>query len=55
MLYRIEIMERLIKTIEVEANDENQALQKVREEYKSEEIVLNSDDFFDVDFYIVSK
>ena len=44
-MFKTEITETLQRTIEVEAESEEDALQKVKEMYKNEEIVLDSSDF----------
>ncbi|GIJ93757.1 DpnD/PcfM family protein [Capnocytophaga stomatis] len=43
--YKIEVKEILSKIVSIEAKDEQEAIQKVEELYKKEEIVLDSDDF----------
>ena len=43
--YTIEITETLQRTISIEAESEEMALEKVRTMYETEEIVLDSDDF----------
>ena len=43
--FKIEIQEFLSKIIEVEASDVEQAVSKVKEMYKKEEIVLDSEDY----------
>lgn len=43
--YKIEIQEFLSRIIEVKSNDINDAISKINDMYKREEIVLNSDDF----------
>ena len=48
--YKIEITETLQKVVEVEAASEREAEQKVKEMYKSEEVVLDYKDFINVDF-----
>lgn len=48
--YKIEITETLQKLAEIEADSEKEAEQKVRELYKNEEIVLDYNDFKDVNF-----
>ncbi len=45
MKYKVEITEYLQKTIEVEADNEDDALEKVESAYYNEEIVLSADDF----------
>ena len=48
-IFKTEITETLQRTIEVEADNEGNALQKVKEMYKNEEIVLDSSDFVGVE------
>lgn len=48
-MFKTEITETLQRTIEVEAESEEDALQKVKEMYKNEEIVLDSCDFVGVE------
>ena len=48
-IFKTEITETLQRTIEVEAENERDALQKVKEMYKNEEIVLDSSDFVGVE------
>ena len=47
-VFKIEIQEILARTITVEATSETDALEKVETLYKSEQIVLDADDFVDV-------
>ena len=49
-IFKTEITETLQRTIEVEAENEGDALRKVKEMYKNEEIVLDSSDFVGVGF-----
>ena len=49
-IIKTEITETLQRTIEVEAENEEEALRKVKEMYKNEEIVLDSSDFVGVEF-----
>jgi len=53
--YNIEVRETLIRIVTVEATSEEQALEFVRYDYNNAELVLDSDDFFDVDFEIVNR
>ena len=53
--YNVEVCETLIRIVTVEALNEEQALEFVRYDYNNAELVLDSDDFFDVDFEIVNK
>lgn len=48
--YRIEVEETLERVVEVEANSVDEAIDKVHEMYKNEEIVLDENDFMDVEF-----
>ena len=48
-IFKTEITETLQRTIKVEAENEGDALQKVKEMYKNEEIVLDSSDFVGVE------
>ena len=53
--YQVEVCETLIRIVTVEAQSEEQALEFVRYDYNNAELVLDSDDFFDVDFNLVNK
>jgi len=46
-IYSFEIRETLSRVVEIEAETEEEAIQKVEQEYKNEEIVLDSSDFDD--------
>ena len=48
--YYISVTETLKRIVEVHAEDSNEALQKAEDAYYNEEIVLDSDDFFERDF-----
>lgn len=48
--FQIEITETLSRIVSVKANDINEAIQKVREQYRQSDIVLDSEDFISVDF-----
>lgn len=48
--FKILVEETLTRTIEVEAKDYATARQKVKNDYYSEKIVLDSDDFCCVEF-----
>ena len=43
--YSIEVLEILSRTIEVEASDEEDAIEKVRQMYRKCEIVLDDSDY----------
>ena len=48
--FQIEISETLSRIVSVEAKDTDEAIQKVREQYRQSDIVLDSEDFISVDF-----
>ena len=52
MIFVIEIVETLARTINIEAETTEEALAIVVQRYRSEEIVLDSSDFVDVDFNV---
>jgi hypothetical protein len=53
--YNIEVCETLIRIVTVEATSEEEALELIRNDYNNAELVLDADDFFDVDFEIVNR
>lgn len=53
--YKVIIKEEYIRTIEVEAVDKAEALDKIITQYRNEDIVLDIDDFFDVEFEVVGN
>lgn len=53
--YAIEITETLSRIEYVEADNEDEALDAVREMYFNEEIVLDSYDYIDTDFNIYEE
>ena len=53
--YAIEINETLSKVIEIEANTEEEALQKIKDLYQKESIVLDAEDFVTVEFLKVEE
>jgi hypothetical protein len=53
--YQIEVCETLIRIVTVEATGEEEALELTRNDYNNAELVLDADDFFDVDFEIVNR
>ena len=54
MTYEIKISETLSRVVEINAKDEESALEKIREMYSNEEIVLGADDFdYDTTFTIL--
>lgn len=50
--YKVEIIETLKRTIEVEASCPLHALAKVKDDYDDEKIVLTADDFEEVKFEV---
>ena len=53
--YRVEVMETLVRIVTVEAEDIHEAIDKVMYDYNNAELVLDADDFFDVDFLILNE
>lgn len=51
--YKIEITETLQKQISVEANSKSEAMGKVSQMYKNEDVILGSEDFVGTDIEIV--
>jgi len=51
--YRVEITEALQRIVAINAENENDALAKIKEAYYTEDIVLDSSDFIDVDFNLI--
>ena len=51
--YTVEITETLHRTVNVEARDYDDAINKVREAWRRSEIVLDADDFLEAGFEIV--
>jgi hypothetical protein len=49
--FNFEIMETLSRVVEVEAETYEKAYEKVREDYECERIVLDENDFMDVEIY----
>ena len=50
--FQIEIVETLNNIVEVNAENEQEALSKVRDMYRNEEVILYPDDFIDTRFNI---
>ena len=53
--FEVEVVETLIRIVTVEAMSEEDAIEFVKYDYNNAELVLDSDDFFDVDFNVVNK
>ena len=48
--YEVEIEEVLQRRVRVDAENEEEAIKQVKEKYKNEEIVLDYNDFVNLDF-----
>jgi hypothetical protein len=48
--FEINIIERLERLVSVEAESEEQAIEKVTQDYRDEKIVLDSSDYTDTEF-----
>lgn len=53
--FKIEVQEYLSKTVEIEANNINEALSKVKEQYKKEEIFLGAEDYVTTDIKCIEN
>lgn len=53
MKYEVEVIETLARTIEVDADNVGDAVDKVRDDYNGENIVLDDTDYADVEFNIL--
>jgi hypothetical protein len=53
--YQVEIKETLCMTVEIEAENEQQAEEKVRQAYRNEEYILDSEHFAGVEFTAKEK
>ena len=53
--FKVEVMETLVRIVTVEAEDINEAIDKVMYDYNNAELVLDADDFLDVDFLILNE
>jgi len=54
-LYKVEIKEESYKIVDIEANSEDEALEKVEKMYEEAKIVLDYSDFAEVDFKIFEE
>jgi len=52
IIFQVEIIETLSRTINIEAETEEEALTIATQRYRNEQIVLDSSDFVDVDFAV---
>jgi len=48
--FKIEVKETLSRIFEIEANSNEEALLKIEDLYKKQEIVLDADDFVETEF-----
>lgn len=53
MIVKVQITEVLQRIIEMDVSNEEDALDIVRDNYKLERIVLNAEDFVDVNFEVI--
>ena len=53
--YKVIIKEEYVRTIDVESVDKAKALGKIITQYRNEDIVLDTDDFFNVEFEVVGN
>lgn len=51
MKYKIKVIETLSRIVEVEADNEDAAFEKIQDMHASEKFVLSADDFEEVEFY----
>ena len=54
-VFQIEIVETLSNIVEVNAENEQEALLKAQDMYRNEEVVLYPDDFIDTKFNIFAR
>lgn len=50
MKFKVEVVETLCKIVDVEADTSQEAEDIVRKLYRNQEIILDAEDYFDVDF-----
>lgn len=53
--YKVEITETLQYQEEIEANNREEAIQKMKEKYRNEEIVLDDSHHVDTEFHVIGK
>ncbi len=53
--YRIEVIEILSRVVDVKALSSEDAISTINKSYKKSEIVLDADDFIDVNFIDINK
>ncbi|NRD70150.1 hypothetical protein HQR03_06330 [Psychrobacter okhotskensis] len=54
-VFQIEIVETLSNIVEVDAENEQEALLRAQDMYRNEEVVLYPDDFIDTKFNIFAR
>lgn len=54
MEYKVEIKETLSRIINVEAENESEAIIKIKERYRNENIILGNTDYVGTDFNIIN-
>lgn len=52
MKFDVEIEERLVRSVQIEAKSQTEALSAVRHSYRSQQIVLDAEDYFTTDFSV---
>ena len=55
MNYKIEIKETLSRIIDIEVENENEAIIKAKSKYSSQEIILDSSDYVDTEINICEE
>ena len=53
--YKVIIKEEYIRTIDIEAVDKAKALDKIITQYRNEDIVLDTDDYFKVEYEVLGN
>jgi hypothetical protein len=53
--YRVEITEVLVKSVEIQAENEKEAYSKVEEMYGKSEIVLDYDNYFNTSIDVIEE
>ncbi len=54
-IFKIEIQELLSRSIDIEAENEKDALTRINEKYKNEEIVLDSFDYYETQIKMINE
>ena len=53
--YQVEINETLSRVVEIEAENESDAISKIKDLYRQEKIVLDSEDYLDTEIKIYEE